>query len=178
MATEGRPMRTSAAPAWRVAALLLMPLAVLAHGTQPHRADLPREQQPFGIAGEPSRVGRTVQIDMGDDMRFKPDRIRVREGETLRLRIRNRGRLMHELVIGSAQSLAEHAELMRRFPNMEHAEAHMAHVAPGREAELLWHFNRAGSFEFACLIDGHFQAGMRGTLIVEPSKQEKQDGKN
>jgi len=55
---------------------------------------------------------------------------------------------------------------MLKFPDMEHDEPYMAHVAPGRRGALVWQFNRAGAFEFACLIDGHFSAGMKGTIRV------------
>lgn len=47
----------------------------------------------------------------------------------------------------------------------------MAHVPPGQRGDLVWHFNRAGDFEFACLIPGHFEAGMRGTLRVKAAGQ-------
>jgi uncharacterized cupredoxin-like copper-binding protein len=57
---------------------------------------------------------------------------------------------------------------MRRHPGMEHEEPHMAHVAPGRQQDLVWRFNRAGRFYFACLIAGHYEAGMRGTFTVTP----------
>ena len=103
---------------------------------------------------------------MGDDMRFTPDRIDVRRGETLRLRVRNTGKVMHEFVIGTQAENAKHAELMIKFPNMEHDEPYMAHVAPGQTGEIVWTFNRAGTFEFACLIAGHYQAGMVGTINV------------
>ena len=29
---------------------------------------------------------------------------------------------------------------------------------------MVWRFNRAGTFKFACLIAGHFEAGMVGTI--------------
>ena len=103
---------------------------------------------------------------MGDDMRFRPGRIEVRQGETVRLRVRNGGRVMHELVIGTRQELEEHAALMKKFPNMEHDEPWMAHVGPGRSGEIVWTFNRAGEFAFACLIAGHYEAGMTGRIIV------------
>lgn len=135
------------------------------HGTSP---TAPAEQQAWGIAGDPAAVRRTVDVRMGDDMRFHPAALRVREGETLRLRIRNTGRLMHEFVLGTREALDEHAALMLRFPDMEHDEPHMAHVPPGGTGEIVWHFNRAGRFEFACLIAGHYQSGMRGTLEVLP----------
>ncbi len=156
-----------------LAALAAVPLAVGAHGPQAHghatrAAALPPEQKPWGIAGDPSRVTRTIDIRMSDDMRFTPDRVTVREGETVRLRAVNRGRLMHEIVIGTPEELAAHAELMKKHPTMEHDEPYMAHVAPGRRGDIVWHFNRAGDFQFACLIPGHFEAGMVGHIRVEP----------
>jgi uncharacterized cupredoxin-like copper-binding protein len=55
---------------------------------------------------------------------------------------------------------------MIKFPTMEHDEPYMAHVAPGKTGEIIWTFNRAGQFEFACLIAGHYQAGMVGKIMV------------
>lgn len=140
-----------------------------AHGSAAH-ATAPRsaaaEQQAWGIAGEDRLARRTVAFTMGDDMRFHPPHFDARLGETLRLRLHNRGRLMHEFVLGTRETLDEHAALMLKFPDMEHGEAWMAHVPPGRRAEIVWTFNRPGDFEFACLIAGHHQAGMRGTIRV------------
>ena len=102
-------------------------------------------------------------------MRFTPDHITVQQGETLRLRVENKGQILHEVVLGTPATLDEHAQLMVKFPTMEHDEPYMAHVAPGETGDLLWQFNRAGNFDFACLIAGHFQAGMRGTITVTPS---------
>jgi uncharacterized cupredoxin-like copper-binding protein len=151
-------------------ALALSPCAtVFAHGDTPHAsrpAHAAKEQKPWGIAGDAARVQRTIEIRMGDDMRFRPRRIEVRQGETVRLRVRNGGRVMHELVIGTRQELEEHAALMKKFPNMEHDEPWMAHVGPGRSGEIVWTFNRAGEFDFACLIAGHYEAGMTGRIIV------------
>ncbi len=55
---------------------------------------------------------------------------------------------------------------MLKFPNMEHDEPYMAHVPPGKTGQIVWTFNRAGDFDFACLIAGHYQAGMVGKIIV------------
>ena len=104
---------------------------------------------------------------MHDSMRFEPARIAVKLGETLRLRVRNAGAVMHEFVIGTPDENRRHAELMMKFPDMQHDEPWMAHVPPGRTGKLVWHFNRPGTFEFACLIAGHYQAGMTGLLTVE-----------
>jgi uncharacterized cupredoxin-like copper-binding protein len=126
-------------------------------------------QQPWGLAGEAKDIKRTVEIAMSDDMRFSPSRIEVKQGETVRFVLRNRGKVPHEMVIGTASSLEDHAAMMRKSPGMEHEEPHMAHVAPGRTGELVWKFNRAGDFDFACLVPGHFQAGMVGTIRVAGS---------
>ena len=69
-------------------------------------------------------------------------------------------------VIGTKAENAKHAELMIKFPNMEHDEPYMAHVNPGKTGEIIWNFNRPGEFEFACLIAGHYQAGMVGQVVV------------
>lgn len=131
------------------------------------------EQKPWGVAGQAKAVTRTITLRMTDDMRFTPARIEVRQGETVRLKVRNAGRLLHELVLGTPQELAEHAAQMQKHPGMEHDEPHMVHVTPGKTGSLVWRFNRAGEFEFACLIDGHYQAGMKGMIrvIAQPQQQ-------
>jgi len=131
------------------------------------------EQRDWGMAGEAKAVTRTITLRMSDAMRFTPARIEVKEGETVRLKLRNTGRLLHELVLGTPQELAEHAALMQQHPGMEHDEPYMVHVAPGKTGEILWTFNRAGEFEFACLIDGHYQAGMKGRIRVIAAKTGK-----
>lgn len=49
---------------------------------------------------------------------------------------------------------------------MERDEPYMTHVKPGQRGQIVWNFNRAGEFQFACLIAGHYQAGMVGTISV------------
>jgi uncharacterized cupredoxin-like copper-binding protein len=139
------------------------------HGHAPKSGPVAREQKPWGIAGSAQAARRTIDIGMGDDMRFKPDRIEVRLGETVKFVVRNSGKLMHEFVIGTRAENDKHAALMAKYPDMEHDEPHMAHVAPGETGEIVWTFNRAGDFEFACLIAGHYQAGMVGRIkVVRP----------
>jgi len=152
-------------------ALLAVPLAH-AHGDKkPMPAEeTVSEQTDWGIAGKRAQVTRTITLDMTDAMRFTPDTLTVQEGETVRFVVRNTGRMLHEMVIGTPAELAKHAALMAKFPGMEHDAPYMVHVGPGKTGEIVWHFNRAGSFEFACLIAGHYEAGMRGTLTVNPKQ--------
>jgi uncharacterized cupredoxin-like copper-binding protein len=136
-----------------------------AHKT--HHAAIIKEQKDWGIAGDAKAVQRTITIQMTDDMRFTPAHIDVQLGETLRLRAENKGKVLHEIVIGTKAELDAHAELMKKHPNMEHDEPYMAHVSPGKKGDVVWLFNRAGTFDFACLIPGHYTAGMRGTITVK-----------
>ena len=90
----------------------------------------------------------------------------MKQGETVKFVVRNDGRQMHEFVIGTKKENDAHAELMLKHPGMEHDEPYMAHVAPGKTGEIVWAFNRRGDFDFACLIAGHYQAGMVGKIKV------------
>lgn len=156
---------------WMLAAALSLGAgAAFAHGAAPHAASAPvaKEQKNWGIAGDATPALRSITLRMTDDMRFAPDHFTVKQGETVRLRVENKGQLLHEVVLGTQETLAAHAQMMLKFPGMEHAEPYMAHVPPGQSADLVWNFNRAGNFDFACLIAGHFQAGMTGTFTVTP----------
>ncbi len=141
----------------------------LAHGDAVHSAKagaVKKEQKDWGIAGDAKKVKRIVKISMLDTMRFSPDKISVKQGDTIKFVIKNTGAMLHEFVIGTPKENAEHAALMLKFPDMEHSEPYMAHVPPGKTGEIIWTFNRPGNFDFACLIAGHYQAGMRGSISV------------
>jgi len=160
------------APAAALAALWALPLStVRAHSEKAHakKAPVRKEQLDWGIAGEAKDAKRSIAVGMADTMRFTPERIELRLGETVKFIVRNSGKQMHEFVIGTRAENARHAQMMIKFPNMEHDEPYMAHVPPGKTGEIVWTFNREGEFEFACLIAGHYQAGMVGTIKVAPA---------
>ena len=161
-------VRVIAPVAALVAAWALPALTARAHSEKAHAKKGParKEQMDWGIAGDARNAKRRIDVGMADNMRFAPDRIEVRLGETVRFIVRNSGRQMHEFVIGTRAENARHADLMVKFPNMEHDAPYMAHVPPGKTGEIVWSFNRAGEFEFACLIAGHYQGGMVGTIKV------------
>ena len=130
-------------------------------------AQVTSEEHAFGRAGDPKKVVRTIQVGMDDSMHFTPGDLVLKRGETIKFVVRNDGKIMHEMVIGTMKELKEHAELMRKFPNMEHDEPYMAHVAPGKREEIVWQFTRTGEFYYACLIPGHLEAGMIGKITVK-----------
>ncbi|MDP2818899.1 MAG: cupredoxin family protein [Polaromonas sp.] len=140
-----------------------------AHGEEAHAkktGPVKKEQKEWGIAGDAKAVKRTIAVGMSDNMRFTPGNLDVKQGETIRFVIKNTGQVMHEMVIGTKKENDEHAALMVKFPGMEHEEPYMAHVAPGKTGEIIWTFNKPGNFDFACLIAGHYQAGMIGKINV------------
>ena len=164
-----------------ILAALILGLAVStlvsAHGDEVHAntvGTVKKEQKEWGIAGDMKAAKRTVTLTMSDAMRFTPDKLEVKQGETLRIVVRNEGKQLHEFVIGTRKELDEHAALMVKFPDMEHDEPYMAHVAAGKTGEIVWNFNKAGDFDFACLIAGHYRAGMQGTIRVANNIKQSQ----
>jgi len=160
-----------------VSAALGLPALALAHGEENHTSRLHHEiskqgKQDGGHAaalGKPASVGeatKTVEIDMSDSMRFKPERIKIKQGKTIRFVVRNQGQVKHEMVLGTLAELKEHAKLMARFPEMEHDDPNAVSLEPGKAGEFAWTFTKAGRFDFACLVPGHFEAGMKGRITV------------
>lgn len=138
------------------------------HDARPRKFDASRvEDTAFGREGDPAKATRTIRVEMADTMRFTPADITVKRGETVKLVATNKGQVLHELVLGTSDELRKHAELMRKFPGMEHDEPHMTHVKPGKSGEIVWQFTKPGEFQFACLIPGHFEAGMVGKVTVK-----------
>ena len=120
----------------------------------------------IGVPGDATKVTRTIAVNMTDDMRFTPERISVRRGETIRFKVTNSGKLKHELVLGTKKALEEHYEAMKKFPEMEHDDENMITLAPAKTGEIVWRFSKSGKVDFACLQSGHYDAGMIGQVTV------------
>ena len=165
------------------AIVMAMPLAVSAGGQ--HEGDHGHEQgmahghgahgatahaghaSAAGRPGKPAEVSRTIRVTMNDTMRFDPAEIEVGAGETVRFLVRNDGRIRHEMVLGTAEELREHMEMMRSMPGMKHEDANMISLAPGETGEIVWQFTTPGTVEFACLVPGHYESGMKGDIRVD-----------
>ena len=128
------------------------------------------ESDAIGKPGVAAKASRTVQIDMTDAMRYSPASVSVRQGETVRFVVKNSGKLKHEMVLGTEKELMEHYEVMKKNPEMEHADENMVTVAPGKSGEIVWQFTKAGKIDFACLQPGHYDAGMKGAVNVASVK--------
>jgi len=141
-----------------------------AHGDKKHdeqeKMEFDAVSTEFGSYSPELEPSQTITVSMADTMRFSPSSLEIKAGDVVKFVVSNDGDLLHEFVLGTPALLKEHAALMIKFPNMEHEEPYMAHVDPGKEMEIIWQFSEAGSFEFGCLLPGHFEAGMKGTIIV------------
>lgn len=123
-----------------------------------------------GVPGDASVPSRTIEVAMQDadgKLRFTPASIQVTQGEQIKFVVHNEGALEHEFVLGTKEENAEHAEMMKKMPGMKHDEPNQIRLAPKASAEVLWKFTKSGEFEFACLIPGHHEAGMWGTVVVK-----------
>lgn len=123
-----------------------------------------------GEPGNPKRPARVVQVVMreGDGkMMFIPDRVEIRRGEQIRFVLSNNGNLAHEFILATAEDNLKHAEQMKKNPEMEHDDPNAKTVEPKKKSEIVWKFTKAGEFEYGCLIPGHREAGMIGTIIVK-----------
>ncbi len=124
----------------------------------------------YGKPGDPKKPARLIQIAMAErdgKMQFIPDRIEVRRGEQIRFQLRNNGELDHELVVATLEDNLKHAVEMQKNPDMEHDDPNAKRLAPKKTGEIVWQFTKAGQFDFSCLIPGHREAGMTGTITVK-----------
>lgn len=135
--------------------------------TNPH-AGHDMQAMTLGVPGQSAAVSSTIQIEADDMLRFSPNMVEVKQGETVRFIITNKGQTKHEFALGSKEMLAEHAKQMQANPNMEHGDMQnmgMVSLAPGERKTLIWRFTRAGEIQFGCNVPGHYPT-MVGTLKV------------
>ena len=141
---------------------ILMAMGAMASGNHAGSHD----DTAIGKPGVAAKVTRTITVDMTDDMKFHSSEIAAKQGETIRFIAKNSGKVKHEMVLGTQKDLKDHYEVMKKNPEMEHADANMVTVAPGKSGEIIWQFTKTGKVDFACLQPGHFDAGMKGLVNV------------
>lgn len=123
-----------------------------------------------GEPGNPKKPARTIHVTMGEaegKMFFKPAKVEVKRGEQIKFVLHNDGELEHEFVLATRADNLKHAEAMKKHSSMEHDDPNAKKLAPKKADEIVWKFSKAGEFEFACLIPGHLEAGMIGTVTVK-----------
>jgi uncharacterized cupredoxin-like copper-binding protein len=137
------------------------------HGhTHAHHHDHVEADAAIGEPGVAAKVNRTIEVTMSDAMRYTPADIKVKKGETIRFVVTNTGKVRHEMNLDYQKELMEHLELMKKFPDMVHDEPNKLSLEPGKQGEIIWKFTKPGVVNFACLMPGHYEAGMKGQVSV------------
>ena len=148
----------------RVFPAIAMGLALLACSGAPAYAPLPTDP------------GRVVRVEMSD-YAFSPATITLKPGERVTLSFRNIGGQEHEFMAGT-EAMAS-TGFMKDWLAMaktegtpgEHGAGHVGaglRVAPrGAMNITLLVPPVVGQFEFACFVEGHYENGMKGMLIVD-----------
>jgi uncharacterized cupredoxin-like copper-binding protein len=150
-----------------VATLLLSASAGAGPAGHSHSHD---EAFSAGVPGDPKKPARIVQVTMGETdgkMIFVPEKIQVKKGEQVKFMLRNNGELEHEFILATTAENLKHGEAMKKNPDMEHDDPNGKRLAPKKTNEMVWKFTKAGEFEYSCLIPGHREAGMVGTVTVK-----------
>jgi uncharacterized cupredoxin-like copper-binding protein len=146
-------------------AALLFGVAVPAH-VYAHEG----EHFSAGEPGDPKKPFHIVQVTMheGDGtMSFDPPKLDVKRGDQIKFIITNGGALAHEFILADEKDNLKHAALMQKYPDMQHDDPNGKSVEPNAKSEILWRFSKLGTFEYACLMPGHREAGMIGKVTVK-----------
>jgi len=149
-----------------VSSALGAPGLALGDQGKPHKEGT-HAHSPVGSVGEPAKVSRVFAVRMLDTMRFEPSSFEVRSGQTVKFVVTNAGQVRHEFGIGTPDEQRAHAEMMLADPDMKHEDGSVITVEPGRTKELIWRFGRAGQYEAACQVPGHYPAGMMAKILVK-----------
>jgi uncharacterized cupredoxin-like copper-binding protein len=132
----------------------------------------------FGEKGDPANASRVVKIS-AKEMRYDPETLSVKAGETITFELVNDGRKSHELTIGDAAYQEAANAMMVMMANMgmdpnapEHAAIHAKAgntivVRAGETGSVTWKFTKQGEFIYACNFVGHAEAGMTGKITVQ-----------
>ena len=119
-----------------------------------------------GEPGNPKKPSRTIEVKMSE-MAYAPPHIEVKRGEQIRFVIRNVGEDDHEFLLATTEENLKHAEDMKKHPHMEHEDPNALRLKPNKSAEIVWKFTKSGTFEYSCLIPGHRESGMIGSVTVK-----------
>ncbi len=118
---------------------------------------------------------RTVDVEMMANA-FKPTLIRIGVNETIQFRFINKTVAPHEALIGDTDVQIKHAKEMKAVTSA--GSDHMDHmnsstkgyvlVKPKSTKTLSYRFTKEGRLLIGCHQPGHWEGGMKLTLVVQP----------
>ena len=109
---------------------------------------------------------KEIRVEVDDTMRFSPAIWEAQAGEPIRIILVNKGKVDHELVIGTEKEIIAHAKEMASPGAKGHHHTNEISAKPGQQAELVWTFKKPGQYAMACFEPGHYEAGMKGVINV------------
>ena len=104
----------------------------------------------------------TVEVELHHS-RFRPARLQVVEGTTVRFVVRNTDPIDHELIVGPPEVHRRHERGTEPYHPPKPGEVS---VAAGTTAETTYEFAEPGTVEMACHLPRHLTYGMRGEIRV------------
>lgn len=123
-----------------------------------------------GGPGDPAQATRTVEIHAGDDLRFQPDTVAVKVGETITFKVVNTAQVMHDFTLGDDDAQAAHEKEMRAMASGDMSgmsdDANAIHIPPGATKSITWTFTKPGTTIYGCHEPGHYASGMKGTITA------------
>ncbi len=171
--SRNRTIRSTRSPIVVAIMILTVQPILTASGQQSggdeHHADL-------GHPGRAAEVTRTIHLELSE-FRFRPSKILVNKGETIRFWIHNTGKVMHELNIGA---VIRHSQLWKRrdkniYPKSQPMIStdptkgmisNSISIEPREFAEFIWKFLGDTDAKFYCGQPGHYEAGMSGMVSI------------
>ena len=114
---------------------------------------------------------------------YEPNEIKVKKGETIKFKVYNFGKFVHEFNIATKEMHLKHQpemmmmveheilladkidkkkmmEMSKKNPAMAHSHSNSVLLSPGEKAELIWKFSNTVDIEAACNVPGHYDVGM------------------
>lgn len=128
------------------------------------------EEIAFGAPGMAGNVTRTITVTL-QDIAYDLKDLKVKDGETIRFIVVNKDDTDHEFTLGTTEMQAADRERMEKMMAMDmpmemEGEANAVSVPALETRELIWTFKGPGQIEFACNIPGHYDAGMKGDVMI------------
>jgi uncharacterized cupredoxin-like copper-binding protein len=123
-----------------------------------------------GQPGDPAQATRTVEVRAGDDLRFQPDQVQVKVGETVTFKVINTASVEHDFTLGDDAAQGAHEKEMRAMASGDMTgmqdDANAIHIPPGATKTITWTFTKAGTTIYGCHEPGHYASGMKGTITA------------
>jgi uncharacterized cupredoxin-like copper-binding protein len=137
-----------------------------------------------GAAATKAGSPRVIAVQIRE-FGYSPTSITLRANEVVKLELRNTGTLEHEVQTGenaqpgrgfATDALAGVDVLVDGASRAAGSDGHAGHdhgqfmlaVGPGKTASATFTVpSRPGTYEFGCFIPGHYEGGMKGSLIIQ-----------